>query len=271
VWVHDLTRDTSAKVTSGDYGFVIWTPDSKYLILATPSSGLMWMRADGSILPQVLIPSKTPMAPESITPDLKLAYHDNTDPRELQIWTVQLREEGGQLKPGKSELFPGVKGRSYLQAAFSRDGKWLAYTVLDTSAGGGRGGGRGSLQPPEVYVQPFPPSSEVPQEKISNNGGVSPVWSANGELFYASPDNRNIMVVTYSVQSGWSKPRVWLAGAFRGRGSANFDMHPDGKRLAILVPDTPEPAQTDAPKPDHTVVFLLNFFDELKRLAPIGK
>jgi Tol biopolymer transport system component len=239
--------------------------DGKYLILATPGSGLMWMRADGSSQPQVLIPSKTPMAPESVTPDGKLAYHDNADPSGLQIWTVQLTEESGQLKAGKPELFLGGKGISYSQAAFSPDGKWLAYTVLDTSAG--RGASRGGATPPEIYVQPFPSSSEGERVHISNNSGASPVWSRNGELLYASPNDRSIMAVKYSIRNGQfvaSKPQVWLANALRG--SANFDLHPDGTRVAIVVP---EPAEAETSKPDHTVVFLLNFFDELRRRAPL--
>jgi hypothetical protein len=55
---------------------------------------------------------------------------------------------------------------------------------------------------------------------------------------------------------------VWIAklGAF-------WDLAPDGKR--VLVPARVEP--TEAPKPEHVVVFLLNFFDELRRKAPVGK
>jgi hypothetical protein len=241
--------------------------DGKYLILATPGSGLMWMRADGSSQPQVLIPSKTPMAPESVSPDGKLAYHDNADLSGLQIWTVQLTEESGQLKAGKPELFLGGKGISYSQAAFSPDGKWLAYTVLDTSAD--RGGSRGGTTPPEVYVQPFPASSEGGRVHISNNSGVNPVWSHNGELLYASPNDRNIMAVKYSLRNGDfvpGKARVWLANA--PRGGTNFDLHPDGTRVVIVAPGD-EPEQAETPKPDHTVVFLLNFFDELRRRAPL--
>ena len=41
----------------------------------------------------------------------------------------------------------------------------------------------------------------------------------------------------------------------------------DGKRVAVLTPvETP-----DAPKQEHTVVFLQNFFDELRRRVPVGK
>ena len=95
------------------------------------------------------------------------------------------------------------------------------------------------------------------------------MWSKNGELLYLrAPD---IMAVRYIARGGVfeaSKPRVWRENAT----STSFDVDPDGKRLVILVPaDTPQPTQTEAPKPQHTVTYMLNFFDEVKRRAPIGK
>lgn len=50
-------------------------------------------------------------------------------------------------------------------------------------------------------------------------------------------------------------------------GVLNYDVAPDGKRLAVL------PVQ-DAPAGDTgnaRVTFLLNFFDELRRKVPAGK
>jgi len=47
----------------------------------------------------------------------------------------------------------------------------------------------------------------------------------------------------------------------------NFDLAPDGKRIAALMPvETPEGQQTQS----H-VIFLLNFADELQRIVPVGK
>jgi hypothetical protein len=46
-----------------------------------------------------------------------------------------------------------------------------------------------------------------------------------------------------------------------------FDLSPDGKRLIVMTPT----AGSEAPKPEHTVVFLQNFFDELRRRVPTGR
>lgn len=59
------------------------------------------------------------------------------------------------------------------------------------------------------------------------------------------------------------KPRVWLAKV----GGDQWDLAPDGKRVVVRTPvDAPQ-----APKQDHEIVLLQNFFDELRRLAPASK
>ena len=42
-------------------------------------------------------------------------------------------------------------------------------------------------------------------------------------------------------------------------------MAPDGKRIAVMTPV----AAPEAPKQEHTVIFLENFFDELRRRVPV--
>jgi serine/threonine-protein kinase len=122
---------------------------------------------------------------------------------------------------------------------------------------------------PEVYVRPFPGPGGKWQ--VSTGGGGYPKWSRNGkELFYETLDNK-IMVVTYTA-SGDSfqadKPHLWSPGQFTelGVGNSNFDLHPDGKRFAVLkAPSTEQAAAV------NKVSFILNFFDELRRKVPPGK
>jgi hypothetical protein len=60
------------------------------------------------------------------------------------------------------------------------------------------------------------------------------------------------------------KPRVWLSSV---GGAQGFDIAADGKRLIVFMPTGGE----SAPKAEHTLVFIQNFFDELRRRAPITK
>ena len=73
--------------------------------------------------------------------------------------------------------------------------------------------------------------------------------------------------VGYIVSGGSfvaEKPRVWAATVANATG---FDFAPDGKRVVVTVPAS---AQKPSER-EHTVVFVQNFFDELRRLAPVGR
>ena len=57
------------------------------------------------------------------------------------------------------------------------------------------------------------------------------------------------------------KTRLWSEGQFTDRSSArNFDIHPDGKRFAVLKPTE----GTEEVALDH-VKLILNWFDEVRR------
>ena len=51
------------------------------------------------------------------------------------------------------------------------------------------------------------------------------------------------------------------------REQKQWDLAPDGKRVVVIAPVE----SAEAPKQEHEVVFLENFFDELRRRAPAGK
>jgi hypothetical protein len=90
------------------------------------------------------------------------------------------------------------------------------------------------------------------------------MWSRKDhELLYQSGDQ--MMAVKYAVKGDSfvaEKPRVWL---LKLGGATDFDLSADGKRLAAVMPvETRE-----APKPEHEVTFLFNFFDYLRRRVPV--
>jgi hypothetical protein len=124
----------------------------------------------------------------------------------------------------------------------------------------------------EVYVRAFPPPSSGPGGKwqISNTGGTEPRWSQTvHELLYRSGDQ--IMAASYTVKGDTlvaEKPRVWIAKLGATTGSPGpWDLAPDGKRVAVVTPVE----SAEAPQQEHEVVFLQNFFDELRRRMPLGQ
>jgi hypothetical protein len=218
---------------------------------------MSWIRADGSGQPQPLTQSKNVQIPSSFSPDGKwLAYSElDTASRGVQIWILPVEDNGGQLRPGTPELFrPTQFNDAY--AVFSPDGKWLAYQSNDS--------GR-----PEVVVRAFPAPAAGHESiwPISNSGGQTPAWlRSSQELLYQSGDQ--IMAVKYSVKGDSfeaEKPTVWVPklGGVGFRGS--WDLAPDGKRLAVVMPVE----TTTASKAEHEVMFLENFFGELRRRAPV--
>ena len=161
-------------------------------------------------------------------------------------------EDRGRLQAGMPSSFSDP---FKLFPVFSPDGRWLAYQSNESGTN-------------EIYVRAFPAptSGKGGKWQISNRGGVFPVWSRSGrELLYQSGDQ--MMTASYTVNGDSfvaEKPRVWVA---KLGGALGFDLAPDGKRALVLAPaETP-----DAPKLDHTIVFLQNFFDELRRRVPVDR
>jgi serine/threonine-protein kinase len=155
---------------------------------------------------------------------------------------------------GKPEPF--LKSQyNYAVPAFSPDGRWLAYRSNES--------GRD-----ELYVRAFPPppSGQGGKWQISNSDASSAAWwSRDGrELLYKAGDQ--IRAVSYTAKGETfvpEKPRVWSTKV----GGKLGGLAPDGKRLVVRAPvDTAEGS-----KADDEVVFLENFFDELRRRVPAGK
>lgn len=170
--------------------------------------------------------------------------------------TLPLESDGSGLRAGKPEPFLETQFNER-EPSFSPDGRWIAYASDESGAY-------------QVYVRAFPDKGGKWQ--VSNNGGAYPVFSPNGrELFFRSPDSRMIFVANYTAKGdsfAAEKPRVWsdrpLADTqFAG---SNYDVAPDGKRIAALFPvESPETEQSQS----H-VIFLENFFDELRRKVPVS-
>jgi hypothetical protein len=117
-------------------------------------------------------------------------------------------------------------------AELSPDGRWLAYSSDES----------GSWQ---VYVRPYP---EVGSGKwqVSTGGAREPVWRPDGgELFFRR--GRELRSVAVEGGPGFrvGPERVVLMVESRGLGSAQYDVHPDGRFLFLTEGEDParEPPQ----------------------------
>jgi dipeptidyl aminopeptidase/acylaminoacyl peptidase len=183
-----------------------------------------------------------------------LAFSEESNRTNPDIWILPVDgDETSGWKPGKPTVLLNTPFTEQ-EPMFSPDGRWLAYQSNES--------GR-----QQVYVRPFPGPGGKWQ--ISTSGGAYPTWSrTRPELFFSSLDQQ-IMVATYRVEGDSfraDQPRLWTEARFLTRPrQRSFDLHPDGDRFALAaVPDTPSAARQDK------LIFIFNFFDELRRLAPVS-
>ena len=264
VWVHDPARGSTTQL-SFDGGFnPNWRgPDGRYMVFSRRADGVFWMRLGSGGQPQRL-PLPTFQAWSFAFDGSQMAYYmpgqsdgrgtaGAGDPLRARIFTVPVTEDAGALKTGTPQPFSPVSPFAETEAEFSPDGRWVAFT---TNKSGGR---------LEVMVRAYSPTGSVPvsETQVSINGGSKPRWSrTTRELLYVEGDR--LMAVSYTVKGDLfvpQRPRVKLENL----GSSEWDLARDG-RIAVATPIGAElkPASS-APQADHSVVFLVNFFDEVRR------
>jgi Tol biopolymer transport system component len=262
IWVYEWERDSLTRLTfSGEANsYPVWTPDGQRIVYSSQEKGgtfnLWWTRADGSGDAQRLTQSKSMQYAGSWRPDGKvLAFTQYNPGTNLDILTLSIEgKEKSGWKFGQPKPFVNSPSAE-VAPAFSSDGRWLAYASSES----------GNY---EVYVRPFPGPGGKWQ--ISTGGGYLPKWSQNGkELFYRTGDSK-ITVVAYTATGDSfhaDKPRLWSPGQFTELGlfTYNFDLHPDGKRFAVLkAPGTEQAGAL------NKVNLIFNFFDELRLRVPAG-
>ena len=248
-WVYDLPRGTMTRLTfSGDAHHPSWTPDGRKIVYSASLDGvhnMFWIAADGSIDAERLTSSPNHQMPGSVSPDGKwLAYTEMTD--DAEGWDIRVLPLEG---PRESRRFLTTNANEH-SPMFSPDGSWLAY-VSDES-------GQSA-----VYVQPFP--GPGPKTRISAAGGSEPVWAPDGrELHYLSTDG-TIMSVELHYDRGFRAD----AAEVRIPGTTVVSLNLDGNGYDVMPDGTFVAIRDDASNRDHVEIrFVVNWFEELKRLAP---
>lgn len=238
LWIYDLAREASTRLTVERETGVAWSPDGSRVLFA--SNGRLYsMPSDGSR-------EAEPLSAPTIGAELSwsvdgrlLTFTQNNDQTGRDVWVFAVGEEPAPF------LVTSAEERA---PRFSPDGRFIVY--MSDEAGRN-----------EIYARPFPgPGGKW---NISADGGTEPIWSRDGkEIFYRS--GRELMVVdveaTHSLVVG--KPRVLFSGDFLLDISCHpgYDVSPDGQSFVMM-----EDARNNRLTEIHIV---LNWFDELERLVP---
>ncbi len=233
-----MTRLTSGPAE--DF-YPVWSPDGRYVAYTSgPEGGQMLYRtlSSGTGEPELLFAGGA-TSPFNWSAGYITFFGMGLETRE-DIYVLSV--------DGDREPIPYLQTRaSEHECHLSPDGHWMAY-VTESS-------GR-----PEVYVGTFPASDlRVP---ISSSGGVQPIWRSDGqELFFMTLDG-TLMVVPVrtkpTFEAGVPEPlfqtngQVWAA-------RNSYSPTRDGQRFLVNVDPEIEVS---------TTAVVLNWFEELKRLAP---
>jgi hypothetical protein len=175
-----------------------------------------------------------------------LVHWKNQPDANMDIWIATF--------DGDREPRPFVDaGSNAFEPAISPDGRWLAYES-----------GESDRPEIEIFVQPFPDGGK--RHQISTGGGRTPVWSPDGRgIYYRNEEDQTLVApVTTNPRFRAGAAQVLLEGQYAAGTYGwypNFDIAPDGKSFVMIKEDESWGRATE-------VRVILNWFDELKRLAP---
>jgi eukaryotic-like serine/threonine-protein kinase len=260
IWIWDLFHKTMMRLTfdeGAESTAPLWTPDGKRILYNWNGAlaGLYGKASDGTGEAETIasLPGRA-LCPYSFSKDGKrLVLWEVTDtPFHYDIGIVSM--EGNHPR---RELLHNDK-YNVKEPSISPNGRWMAYASSES----------GKF---EIYVRSFP---DVDSSKwlVSTSGGNHPLWSPDGrELFYNNGDATMAVPVETDPQFKLNgMPTVLFrgtAGKIIGSSSISltdytyWDISPDGKRFLMLKDDPDE-----APR---KISLVLNWFEELKQLAPV--
>jgi len=224
-WTIDLARGVFSPLNPGPSSETprAISPDGRVaLTVVSGSSSDIYIRRAGSAEPaELLVKSSLVKHPNDWSADGKyVIYDEHTATAHQDLWIVPME---GAHTPIPFLTTPADE----TSAAFSPDGKWIAYSSDES--------GRR-----DVYVRGFAPdrnpAAAVGQWTISVNGGDKPRWSRDGkELFYIATDGKMMAV---PIKGGPAFEPGVPAPLFntRGTGFMPFDVAPDGRFLINTMP-----------------------------------
>jgi serine/threonine-protein kinase len=234
VWVIDLARGVPTRVTFDDAvdSDPVWSPDGRELAFVSNRGGRPGLyRTVVGQQQATLIASvdASSVVPSHWTEDGRYIVYTRwplkwpVNQFGTEIWRVPV--EGG-----KPELLIPL-GRAIYGGRVSPDGRWIAYSSLESGSS-------------EVYLRPF--GAPGPTRQVSSSGGVHPRWTADGrEIVYWTPPRglsaASIAVDGNSIAAGapqtiLSTPILTLIDA-----RTHWDMTRDGTRLLARVASGTEP------------------------------
>jgi serine/threonine-protein kinase len=249
VWVVDVSGASAPRQLTfeGRNRVPIWSGRGTHVAFQSSRDGelgIFWQRADGAGAAERLTRPEpgTVHTPESFSPDDRTLLFTVTKGAAVSLWTLSL--------PGKSAApFAGVASQAAISAAFSPDGRWVAYSAY-------------GLSTTDAYVEPFPQNGQKHGVPII----LHPFWSRDGKELIGRPiGGLTAVVFSTSPSVNFGNPRELPAGPLLQRAAAarrNIDIFPDGRFVGTIFADG---GTTGA---SSRLEVVQNWLEELKARVP---
>ncbi len=257
ITVFDLAREAFTDVAELrlDYpSMPLWSLDGRSLIYAKGRRGQaeLWSHRLGAPNPdrQILRATSVFWAPSSLTPDGHFLTYIAADAVSGITHSYVLDLQSGDPTKFRA-LFPSQTA-NHLRPAISPNGKWIAYDSDETGQA-------------EIYVRQFPDGQN--KTRISMAGGFSPRWGPGGkELFFSIESRMMVVNVRPGPQMSFDAPRVlfdrqFVTGIDLGH---TWAVAGDGQRFLLM-------RGGGVLGESQEIVVVQNWFDELRRLAPVTR
>jgi Tol biopolymer transport system component len=250
VSIYDLSGASSVRrlTFGGNNRYPIWSSDGRRVAFQSDREGepaVFWQPADGGTAERLTKPETgTSNVPESWSPAGDTFLFSAARGSEISLWTFSIRDR-------KATRFSDVTSITLpTNAAFSPDGRWVAYQGAEVTQGEGT-----------MYVEPFPPDGT----KYEIGRGGRAVWSRDGtELFYVpAPSQFMAVKVTTRPTFTFSSP----VAVHRGFGVADpssprpYDILPDGRFVGVGFAGVDQTLT-------QQIQVVLNWFADLKARVP---
>jgi eukaryotic-like serine/threonine-protein kinase len=257
IWTYDLSGGAEMQrlTFGGRSRFPIWSADSRRVTYQSiQDRGIWWEAVDGGTPERLTTPRENEEhTPESWSPDGSRLLFAVRKASVNSLWVLTMDDR-------KTMPVGQIQSAESLSATFSPDGRWIAYASTERS-GGVLSPNRG------VFVEPFPPTGakrQAPKRLLDYH----PRWAPDGKgLWYVPGAARPLVLVPLGLQPSivFGMPAEMTRAPIPGMLSLDvrgYDVLLDGRIVSV---SSNTAAATGFPLEFRVV---LNWFEELKRLAP---
>jgi eukaryotic-like serine/threonine-protein kinase len=257
IWTYELSGGAEMQrlTFGGRSRFPIWSADShRVTYQSMRDRGIWWEAVDGGTPERLTTPLENEEhVPESWSPDGSRLLFAVQKGLVNSLWVLTMADR-------KTMPIGQIQSAESLSVTFSPDGRWIAYASTERS-GGVVSPNRG------VFVEPFPPTGakrQAPKRLLDYH----PRWAPDGNgIWYVPGAARPLVLVPIRLQPSivFGMPAEMTRAPLPGMLSLDvrgYDVLPDGRIVSV--------SRTTAGAAEFPLEFrvVLNWFEELKRLAP---